>query len=412
MAEKNKRNASGNRSAAKAKRQFLDGVELEAEPALTPPPEHKALTETLLRWFAANKRPLPWRGRYTPYEVWVSEILLQQTQMERGVDYFVRWMERFPDIASVAAAHEDEVLKAWEGLGYYSRARNLHKTAQILARDNNGAFPDDFASLRALPGIGDYTAGAILSIAFNQPHPAVDANVERVFARLFDIDAPVKSVASADFIRHMAAALIPPGKAREFNQALMELGALVCRKKPKCDLCPLAGHCAAHRLGIAGERPVPGKKIAYSALHIVCGVLAHKGRVFIQKRLDSGVWAGFWEFPGGRLEQGESPEQGSAREFAEETEFAVRIVRQLGVIRHAYTRYRILMHCFLCELEAPASGAPPALDAEGYPVPVLHAATAYRWVRPEELEGYALPAAHRKLADTWMEDIAAVTDEG
>lgn len=372
----------------------------EDEPGGTPP-EHLALVEALLDWFARNMRPLPWRREYDPYHVWVSEIMLQQTQMDRAVAYFERWMRRFPTLRSVAEADPDEALKLWEGLGYYSRVRNLHKAAREIARRHGGELPLDHDALRALPGIGEYTAGAILSIAGNEPVPAVDANVERVFARIFDIDAPVKSPIAANYIRHIAAALIPPGQARMFNQALMELGALICGRVPRCGTCPLARFCQARRLGIVADRPVPGKKYGYTALEIISGVLMHEGRIFIQKRLDSGVWAGLWEFPGGRLEPGEEPGQGVVREFLEETEFSVAVRAYLGVVRHAYTRYRIAMHCFMCGFAAtPANGGRP-------PEPVLHAATDYRWVRPVELERYTLPAGHRKLLDAWMPDLVS-----
>ena len=356
--------------------------------------------KALLDWFDAHKRPLPWRLRYDPYEVWIAEIMLQQTQMERGALYFERWMHRFPDVASVAGASQEALLKCWEGLGYYSRVRNLQKAAVLIMEKHGGRLPDDHASLLALPGIGEYTAGAILSIAFNKPFAAIDANVERVFSRLFDIDSPIKSIEASDFIRHMANALMPEGQARDYNQALMELGALVCSRKPACGICPLSRFCRARRLGIATERPVPGKKVQYSDLEIVSGVLIYKGKLFMQKRLDSGVWAGFWEFPGGRLEKDESPEQGVAREYLEETEFRVRIAQSLGSVRHAYTRYRIRMHCFILALEETRG---IRLDEEGFPVPVLHAATQYRWLRQDELESedYTLPAGHRKLLEAW-----------
>lgn len=363
------------------------------------PPEHRPMVDALLEWFQRNKRPLPWRKDHDPYRVWISEIMLQQTQMERGVTFYTRWMERFPTLASVADAHEDEVLKAWEGLGYYSRARNLHRAAKVILERHNGIVPADTAALRALPGIGEYTAGAVASIAYNLPEPAVDANVERVFARLFDVDAPVKSVIARDFFRHMAVALIPSGRAREFNQALMELGALVCGKKPECEICPLSRFCRAKRLGIPQERPVPGKKTGYTSLEVITGVLVHQGRVFMQRRLDSGVWAGFWEFPGGRLEPGETPEQGIVREFSEETEFAIKVTASLGVVRHAYTRYRIAMHCFLCSFEAPAAGKKPET---ALPEPVLHAATDYVWGRTEDMERVTMPAGHRKLVDACL----------
>jgi A/G-specific adenine glycosylase len=351
--------------------------------------------------------------------------MLQQTQMERGVAYFLRWMEQFPSLEHLAQAHPDAVLKAWEGLGYYSRARNLHRAAQIIMSEYKGIIPTDPAILRTLPGIGGYTAGAVASIACNLPVPAVDANVERVFSRLFDIDQPVKSPEAADFIRRTAEAMIPEGHARDFNQALMELGALICKKNPLCEECPVASCCQSLHLGVAGERPLPGKKAPSSKVLAVTGVLMHRGRIFIQKRLDAGVWAGFWEFPGGRIETGESPEQAVIREYAEETEWRVRIREPLGVVHHAYTRYRISLHCFLCELEGgqelsaatsgipgPGKGKPGPDEAAGaaiaYPIPPgLHAATEYKWVLPDALRDFTFPAGHRKLMDNWMAAIAA-----
>ena len=364
--------------------------------------EHAPLTEALLGWFRQNKRALPWRETYTPYHVLVSEFMLQQTQMDRAAVYFERWMRRFPTLASVAAADPDEVLKAWEGLGYYSRARNLHKAARMLMREHGGCVPDSLEALRALPGVGPYTAGAVLSIAFNQPAIAVDANVERVFARLFDVGAPVKSIAASGFIRRMAHDLIPEGQARDFNQAIMELGALVCGKKPRCAVCPVSRFCQARYLGITAERPIPGKKTNYTTLETAIGILVQDGRILIQKRLDLGVWAGLWEFPGGRLEEGETPEQAVVREFAEETEFTIRPVQYLGLVRHAYTRYRIAMHCFICIL-------PDTADDDGLPAslpePTLHAATEYRWIEPGDIDGFTLPAGHRKCVDTWFPEL-------
>lgn len=351
----------------------------------------RAFQSALLDWFAVHKRPLPWRTDYTPYAVWVSEIMLQQTQMERGVAYFNRWMEHFPDVAAVAAAPEEEVLRLWEGLGYYSRARHLHKAARQIMERHGGVFPSELEDIRALPGVGPYTAGAIASIAFSYDLSCVDANVERVIARVFDIDSPVKQEPAAARIRTLALELLPPGRARDHNQAMMELGALVCRKKPLCNQCPLASLCESRRLGIVHERPVPGRRAGITPLLVATGVLRHRGRIFLQKRLDKGVWARLWEFPGGRVEEGETPEQAVAREFMEETGFAVRVTEKLGVIRHGYTTYRITLHCFGLKLvdDLPSQVEPPALTA----------ASEYRWVEPAALEHLAMPAAHRKLAD-------------
>jgi A/G-specific adenine glycosylase len=351
----------------------------------------RALQKALADWFAARGRPLPWRENYSPYAVWVSEIMLQQTRMDRVVPYFLRWMKRFPDIRSVAEADENAVLLAWEGLGYYSRARNLQRAARLIMRDHDGLFPASPAAARALPGIGPYTEAAIAGIAFNRRFACVDANVGRVLARLFDIDVPVGTGAGAARVRDLAAALLPE-KPREHNQALMELGALVCGKKARCPECPLARYCKSLRLGIVHERPVPGGKRESVHISIVCGILRHAGSVFVQRRRDGDVWAGLWEFPGGVLEENETPEEAVVREFAEETAFETRVSGSFGVLRHAYTKYRVTLHCFGLELALPESAPPP-------PPPVLAAATDWRWLPPGELGELAMPAAHRKLAD-------------
>ncbi|MGE4299933.1 MAG: A/G-specific adenine glycosylase [Desulfovibrionaceae bacterium] len=350
------------------------------------------LQKNLCRWFEKNRRPLPWRVGYDPYQVWISEIMLQQTQMERGVAYFSRWVARFPDVASVAAADEEDVLHAWEGLGYYSRARNLHRAARDMVRLHQGRVPDDLDLLLALPGVGAYTARAIMSLAFNHDLPVVDANVERVCARLFDVDAPAKAREGRVRIHALAGAMLPPGRARDWNQAVMEFGALVCGKKPACGACPVAGQCEALRLGIVADRPILGRRKEIVPLMVTTGVLLHQGRLFIQKRLPKGAWAGLWEFPGGRIEPGETPEAAVVREFAEETGFSVEVADTLGVVRHGYTTYRVALHCHLLRLRDGAGNG-------GLPVPDLEAATAYRWATLAELGRYAFPAGHRKLID-------------
>jgi A/G-specific adenine glycosylase len=214
--------------------------------------------QRLLDWFAVNQRPLPWRTTYTPYHIWISEIMGQQTQIERVAHYFTRWIERFPDLAAVAAAPEQSILKAWEGLGYYSRARNLQRAAARLVEAGTTDIPADYQQLLALPGIGPYTAAAILSIAFNQPYPLLDANVERLFARLADIDRPLKQGSTKKQLAAMAEILLDRENPRQYNQALMELGALVCTpKKPACITCPVQIHCRAHRADTVDFRPCP-----------------------------------------------------------------------------------------------------------------------------------------------------------
>jgi A/G-specific adenine glycosylase len=350
-----------------------------------------AFSRAVLDWFAAFRRPLPWRADYDPYRTWIAEIMLQQTQMERGVSYYTRWLEIFPDIASVAAAPEESVLRAWEGLGYYRRARHIQAAARIIMDRHQGRFPERFADILALPGIGAYSAAAIASTAFGQHVACVDGNVERVLARVFDIDTPVRLAPARGLIRKLAQDLLPAGQAGDFNQAVMELGALICRKKALCRDCPLTGLCAARRLGIVDKRPAPGRKAERTHAVVAAGVLRLHERVFVQRRLpDDRVWAGLWEFPGGLVEPGERPVDAVVREFREEVEFAVEVVRPLGIIRHSYTTYRITLHCF--ELRLVQACAVP-------PVPVLHAACDWRWASPEEVGALPLPAAHRKLAD-------------
>jgi len=356
------------------------------------------LQEKLLSWFRANGRDLPWRHTYNPYHIWISEIMLQQTQMERGVAYFNRWIERFPDIKSLAQGSEEEVFKLWEGLGYYARAKNILKTADILVRQHGGRLPEDHQALLKLPGIGKYTAGAIMSLAFNKDYPIVDANVERVFARIFNIAGPVKEKASHSFIWRQAQELIPPGEARYFNQALMELGALVCTPaNPGCTQCPVRAHCEAFRLGIVAERPVSGKSQKIIPIEMVTGILTHAGNIFIQKRLEDDVWGNLWEFPGGRLKPGEAPEEALRREYLEETEFKIGQLKKITVVTHGYMRYRVTLHCYYCKL------------LNGNAVPILHAAQEYRWISPEDLKKYAFPAGHRKLIAEIQDDLLQIS---
>lgn len=352
-------------------------------------------TNQLLEWFQQHSRDLPWRHTYAPYHVWIAEIMLQQTQMDRVVFYFTRWLERFPDIPTLAAANEDEVLSCWEGLGYYSRARNLHRTAKLLAEQDN-MLPVSHEDLRKLPGIGPYTAGAIMSIAFNQDFPVVDANIERLFARLFDIATPVKSRESKTLIWQKAAAMLPAGQSRLFNQALMELGALVCLpKNPLCGQCPVSLYCQALQLQIVHERPVLPRKKKTIFIQMATGILRRGDKVLIQKRQADDVWANLWEFPGGRLKEGESPQQAVVREFLEETGLHVGVTGEITSVRHSYMHYRVILHGFFCDAVAGEEKEP-----------ALHAAQENRWVRFTELNRFAFPAGHRKLIKFLKESAA------
>ena len=351
----------------------------------------------LLTWFQAEQRPLPWRQDYIPYQIWISEIMLQQTQMERATLFFQRWLQEFPDIHTLAQASEDKVLKSWEGLGYYSRARNILKCARILVCDHGGVIPSDSKSLLALPGIGPYTAGAIGSIAYNLPVPLVDANIGRLFARIFDISIPLSQ--AKKLLWQKAAELVPEYQARSFNQGLMELGALICTPKdPACIKCPLQSFCIAHRDDLIASRPVPQKSKPITTIEMATGVLTHpqgNGQLFIQQRLADDVWGSLWEFPGGRLKAEEKPEQAVIREFFEETGLTVRVDKKITSTIHHYTRYKVILHCFLCTLET--------LESAECPDPILYAAQEYRWVTFPELADLAFPAGHRKLIEFMTE---------
>lgn len=351
----------------------------------------------LLGWFAENARDLPWRRTLEPYHVWLSEIMLQQTRMDRAVVYFERFLKRFPDVTSLAQAHEDEVLKLWEGLGYYSRAKNLLRAARVILREHGGAFPATFEAVRALPGVGPYTAGAVMSVAYNNPRPAVDANVERVLSRLLDIDRPVSGAEVKRRILAAAWELVPAHEARAFNQGLMEFGALVCGpRKPDCSGCPVSRHCLARVRGTVAQRPVPATKPEIIRVDMACGVLVTGGLVFIQKRRPDDVWPGLWEFPGGVLEPGESPDEAMVREFREETELLVRPAGKIAVIRSSYTRYRITLHGYFCQAE---SGQAPQFDHR------LHEAVEARLLRPQELNAFAFPSGHAQLLSRMLVDV-------
>ncbi len=347
------------------------------------------LQERLIRWFKLYRRDLPWRRTYNPYHVWISEIMLQQTQMERGVAYFTRWIDRFPDAAAVAAADQQEILKYWEGLGYYSRARNLHKAAKVIVDDFGGEVVCDYDILLKLPGIGPYTAAAIASIAGNRDIAVIDANVIRVYARLFDIGSPVKEKTAKDRIASIARELLPAGKARLFNQAVMELGGLLCTPKlPECSLCPLSDCCLALARGTVGERPVTGKSKKIITVQRVAGIIFHKGSIFLMQRGENDVWGGLWDFPGGELELGEGePEELVADRIFESSRLLVDVVEPITTVVHHYTRYKIILHCFLCLLKGDNRA------------PVFKSADDYRWVAPYELDSFGFPAGARKVLE-------------
>jgi len=339
----------------------------------------------LLAWYDQNARQLPWRSDISPYRTWVSEIMLQQTQVETVIPYFERFLRGFPDLTSLAHASQAEVLQAWEGLGYYSRARNLHKCAQLLCQQYNCQLPADLAALRELPGIGRYTAGAIASIAFGIPAPALDANIRRVLSRLLELREPVGSTEGEKKLWDAAEQLLSRERPGDHNQALMELGALLCKPKaPDCPRCPLRGECLAYAHGSQNELPVRKAKPAVPHYTVTAAVIRREGLVLIAQRPQGGLLGGLWEFPGGKLEPSDADLPACLRrEIREELGVEISVGEFLGVYRHAYTHFRITLHAFACAL----------LPGESVPE-----SETLRWVIPEELPGFAMGKVDRLIA--------------
>lgn len=344
-----------------------------------------SLADALLNWYDRNARTLPWRGHPDPYAVWVSEVMLQQTRVETVIPYFLRWMERFPGVTALAAASEQDVLAAWEGLGYYSRARNLHRAARLLVEEHESQLPRSRAALERLPGIGRYTAGAIASMAFGQDEPALDANIRRVLARVFDVDLPARSPQGEARLWELARQVLPPGRAGDFNQALMDLGSAVCTPhNPACLICPLNAHCRAYQLGIQEQRPVLDQKAPVPHHTVTAAIIHRDGQVLLARRPSSGLLGGLWEFPGGKLEPGESLPQGLEREIREELGVGIRVGQPFGVYRHGYTHFKVTLHAFFCRLQG---GEPQALHA-----------SELAWAIPSALEAYPMGKIDRQIA--------------
>jgi A/G-specific adenine glycosylase len=342
-------------------------------------------TSLLLDWYKINARRLPWRETPDPYRVWISEIMLQQTRVETVIPYFERWMATFPILRTLAEAGLQEVLAVWEGLGYYSRARNLHRAARIIESTYAGQIPSDPGLLRKVPGIGPYTAAAIASIAFGRDEPALDGNVRRVLARVFDVSLPPRSPEGERLLLKLAKEYLPVGRAGEYNQALMDLGALVCTpRSPACPRCPLEPICAARALGIQEERPVTSPRRETPHFIVTAAVIIRDGLVLIARRPESGLLGGLWEFPGGKVQDGEALTACLKREIMEELGVEVKVSDRLGVYKHAYTHFRVTLHAFFCELMA---GEPRPLQA-----------SAVDWATLERLPHFPMGKIDRQIA--------------
>ena len=337
-------------------------------------------------WFGRHARDLPWRRRTDAYAVWVSEVMLQQTQVATVRPYFERFLAAFSTINDLAQADQQQVLRLWEGLGYYRRARQLHDAARIIAREHGGEFPRDPEAVRRLPGIGRYTAGAILSIAFDARQPILEANTQRLFSRLLAYDGGIASSEGQRLLWGLAEAVLPARGAGKLNQALMDLGSMVCTPRgPQCDNCPVAMLCRANQLQLQAEIPRPKTKPRFEDRHEVAVIVRRRGRVLLMQCAEGERWAGLWDFPRFAVQSGNGA--ALAQELTDlvycRTGGRVKVGQRLATLKHGVTRFRITLDCYEAEFVC-ADGVKPE--------------TEIRWLRPDELVDYPLNTTGRKLA--------------
>jgi A/G-specific adenine glycosylase len=345
-----------------------------------------AVTQALLDWYGKQRRPLPWRATRDPYCIWVSEVMLQQTQVATVLGFYERWLRRFPNVEALAAADTEDVLRAWEGLGYYSRARNLQRAAREVVSRHGGKLPASVADLVELPGIGRYSAGAIASIAFERDEPAIDGNIVRVLTRLFGLRGDPKRAPLAGRLWQLARELLPSGRAGEFNQALMELGATCCTPRaPSCAACPVRSHCRALALDRVLDFPEASRRPAMSEEQRALAVVRRRERVLVVRApAQAARWAGMWQFPDVLVENGESPPAALAAGVALGTGLRVSVGERLLGVRHQVTRFRIEIDVYACTAQA-GRARPLAFDE-------------VRWCDTGALARVPMPAAHRRVA--------------
>ncbi len=351
-----------------------------------------AFREALPAWFEGAQRAMLWRetdadGRRDPYRVWLAETMLQQTRVDTATPYFERFVAAYPTVSALAAAPLDDVLVLWEGLGYYSRARNLHRAAQSVVADHGGQVPATAEAFGALPGVGPYTTAAVLSLAFGIPLAVLDGNVIRVLARVFAVPDDARAPRTRAALQHTATQLLDVERPGRWNEAVMELGATVCTpKKPACPVCPLRVVCAAFARGTPEAFPVVSARRAVpQALVAVALITDDAGRVLMQRRPENVMLGGLWEFPGGKVEPGETPPEACAREVREELGVEVEVGAAVAVVDHTYSHLRVRIHAFRCRL---ASGKPRTVTGE-----------PMRWLAPDEMADVAVPRASRKIVE-------------
>ncbi len=335
----------------------------------------------LIGWYNVAARDLPWRKTRNPYWIWISEVMLQQTTVKTVIPYYLKWIKKYPKINDVANASAQEILKSWQGLGYYSRARNIQAAAIIICEKFSAVVPKDKQQLRALPGLGPYTTSAVLSIAFDQREPIIDANVRRVVMRQLKINGkatPMHDKKIYDFLLKV----MPQSNNRTFNQALMELGALVCRSKnPSCLVCPVRQSCLAYKDGVVDIIPEP-KKMIIKNVSAAIAVIKKDDKYFMQKRTAKGLFADLWEFPGGKIELGETPQQALMREVKEELKIAVELEKKLPNVIQFYTQFKAILSVWICR-----------------PLTLPKIDKTHKWLTIIDLKKYAVSSGTAKIIE-------------
>lgn len=345
------------------------------------------LSRQLLAWYRRNQRPLPWRETSDPYLIWISEIMLQQTRVDMVIPYYHRFLKAFPNVASLARAPSQNVLKMWENLGYYSRARNLHAAAKVIVEKYGGRIPDTHEEIKTLPGIGEYSAGAILSIAYGQVLPAVDGNVRRILCRLFAIRKPVNDTQAQKQLQKIAALLIPLKHPGDFNQALMDLGATICKaRNPDCLRCPVEGLCQARIKNLQDVLPITGKAPATPHRQAAAAVVRNfKGMLLVVQRPASGLLASLWKLPGGFIQNGKNTENSLRQNVREELGISIQPGKHLASVNHTYSHFRVTLHAYECRL---LKGSPKPLGCQNW-----------RWASPIDLKKLPLSKIDRMLLE-------------
>ena len=348
-------------------------------------------SKVLINWYLKNKRELPWRKTRDPYHIWLSEIMLQQTRIAQGLPYYLRFINAFPSVFDLAKAPKEQVLKLWQGLGYYSRARNLHKSAKYVAEELNGVFPDSYKELKKLKGVGDYTAAAVASISYNEPVAVVDGNVYRVLSRFFEIETPINSTLGIKEFKALAEELLDKENPADFNQAIMEFGALQCKpQNPLCETCPLNSACLALKKNKIKDLPVKLKKAKIKKRYFnYLVVYSEENKILLQQRTGKGIWNGLYEFPLIETERpvskGAFPSEEKIREVLGEQEVSLQLHNKKPVV-HKLSHQHIYTHFWWVNAKNLGAGGIPVKQVENCPVPVLIA----NFIEETGLDTYSL----------------------